>query len=68
MGLKEILSIRQYIDFDVDGKAFRAYEITFRTEKTEGMFTLDIRADEYTADKAKDMAAERAIEIDKAVG
>ena len=68
MGLKEITRIREYVDFDVDGKMFRAYEVTFTTEKTEGEFTLDIPALDYTAEMAKDMAAERAIEIDKAVG
>jgi len=68
MGLKEITRIRQYTDFDVDGKAFRAYEITFRTEKTEGKFTLDMKAEEYTAEKAKELAEARAEEIDKAVG
>lgn len=68
MGLKEIRSIRQYTDFDVDGKAFRAYEITFRTERTEGEFTLDIKAEDYTAEKARELAEARAEEIDKAVG
>ena len=68
MGLKEILGIRQYIDFDSDGKAFRAYEVKFTTEKTEGTFTLDMRADDYTAEKAREMAKARADEIDKAVG
>ena len=68
MGLKEITKVRQYVDFDADGKAFRAYEITFRTEKTEGTFTLDIKAADYTAEKAKQLAGERAKEIDKAVG
>lgn len=68
MGLEKIVRIRQYTDFDVDGKVFRAYEITFTTEKTEGEFTLDIKADEYTAEVAKDAASIKAIEIDKAVG
>ena len=68
MGLNKIKRIRQYTDFDTDGKVVKMYEITFTTEKTEGMFNLDIPAVEYTAKKAKDMAAERAIEIDKAVG
>jgi len=68
LGLKEITRVRQYLDFDVDGKAFKAYEITFTTEKTEGTFTLDMKVDEYTAEKAKDLAGARAEEIDKAVG
>jgi len=68
MGLKEITRVRQYVDFDVDGKMFRAMEITFRTEKTEGEFKLDMRADEYTAEKAKKLAEAQAEEIDKAVG
>jgi len=68
MGLKEILGIRQYLDFDVDGKAFRAYEIRFTTEKTEGTFIFDMKVDDYTAEKAKELAESKAEEIDKAVG
>ena len=68
MGLKKIKRIRQYTDFDVDGKVVKMYEITFTTEKTEGEFTLDVKAVDYSAEMAKDMAAKRAIEIDKAVG
>jgi len=68
MGLKKITRIREYVDFDVDGKMFRAYEITFTTEKTEGLFHLDIPVKEYTPEKARELATVRAIEIDKAVG
>ena len=68
MGLKEIRSIRQYVDFDVDGKVVKMYEVTFTTEKTEGEFTLDLEADDYTAELAREKAEARAEEIDKAVG
>ena len=68
MGLKEITRVREYVDFDVDGKMFRAYEITFTTEKTEGSFHLDIPVKEYTTEKARVLASARAEEIDKAVG
>ena len=68
MGLKKIRSIRQYIDFDVDGKVVRMYEVTFTSMKTEGTFTLDIPAADYTAEKARELAEDRAAEIDKAVG
>jgi len=68
MGLRGPLKIREYVDFDVDGKAFRAMEITFRTEKTEGEFRLDIPAAEFTAEHARELAEARAEEIDKAVG
>ena len=68
MGLKEIRAVRQYTDFDVDGKVVKMYEVTFTTEKTEGEFTLDIRAEEYTAEAARELAEARAEEIDKAVG
>ena len=68
MGLKKITRIRQYTDFDPDGRVVKMYELTFTTEKTEGEFTLDIPAADYSAEAAKDMAAENAIEIDKAVG
>ena len=68
MGLKEITRVRQYTDFDPDGKVRIMYEVTFTTEKTEGSFTLDIARDEYTAEKARELAEARAEEIDKAVG
>ena len=68
MGLRGKLKIRQYVDFDVDGKMFRVHEITFRTEKTEGEFVLDIPSKEFTAEKARELAEARAEEIDKAVG
>lgn len=68
MGLKEIIAIRQYIDFDVDGIAFRAYEVKFTTEKTEGRFTVNILADEYTPEKARELASQKADEIDEVIG
>ena len=68
MGLKEILGVRQYTDFDPDGKVRIMYEVKFTTEKTEGEFTLDIARDDYTAEAAKELAEARAEEIDKAVG
>ena len=68
MGLRGKLKIRQYVDFDVDGNMFRVFEITFRTEKTEGEFILDIPATEFTAEHARKLAEDKAEEIDKAVG
>ena len=68
MGLKEITAIRQYLGFTVDGKAQRWYEVTYTTEKTEGEFIFDIKVEEYTAEKARELAAARAEEIDAAVG
>ncbi|MBA7482672.1 hypothetical protein ES707_18166 [subsurface metagenome] len=68
MGVRGKLKIRQYIDFDVDGKMFRAMEIKFRTEKTEGEFVVTMRADEFTAELARELAEAKAEEIDKAVG
>ncbi len=47
---------------------FRVNEITFRTEKTEGTFVVEIPASEFTAEKARDMAEKKEEEIDKAVG
>ena len=68
MGVRGPLKIRQYVDFDVDGKMFRVYEVKFRTEKTEGEFILDIPATEFTAEHARELAEAKADEIDKAVG
>lgn len=68
MGLEKIVGIRQYTDFDVDGKVVKMYEVTFTTEKTEGEFTLDIKAGEYTPEAAVEEARARAGEIDAAIG
>jgi len=68
MGLKEIRGIRQYVDFDPDGRVRRMYEVTFTTERAKGEFTLDISVAEYTAEKARELAEARALEIDKAIG
>lgn len=66
--MKKILGIRQYTDFDPSGKVRIMYEVKFTTEKTEGDFTLDIARDEYTTEKAKELAEAQAEEIDQAVG
>jgi len=68
MGLKAVKGVRQYVDFDPDGKVRRMYEVTFTTEKSAGEFTLDILAADYTAEKARKLAEARALEIDKAIG
>ena len=68
MGLKKILGVRQYTDFDPDGKVRMMYEVKFTTEKTDGEFTFNMLRDEYTAEKAKELAKAQAEEIDKAVG
>ena len=68
MGLKEIRRIRQYTSFDVDGKVVKMYEVTFTTDKTEGEFTLDLKAADYTPEKARELAEEKAESIDKGIG
>ena len=68
MGLKEIRKVRQYVDFDPDGRVKKMYEVTFTTQKAAGEFTLDIPMAEYTAEKARQLATARAEEIDKAIG
>ena len=68
MGLKKITRVREYTDFDADGKVQMMYEVTFTTDKTEGSFTLNIKRDDYAAEKAKELAEDLAEEIDKAVG
>ena len=67
MGLKKIVGIRQYTTFTPAGKIAKMYEVKFTTEKTEGEFTFDVPAAEYTADKAIAMARAQAKELDTAV-
>jgi len=68
MGLKEIKRIRQYVDFDPDGKVVKMFEVAFTTEKAPGEFTLDLKAADFSPEKARKLAQARAEEIDKAIG
>jgi hypothetical protein len=67
MGLKKIVGVRQYTTFTPMGKVVKMYEVKFVTEKTEGEFTFDVPADEYTAARAVEMAQAQAKEIDAAM-
>lgn len=67
MGLKAITGVRQYVDFDADGRVRKMYEVTFTTAKAAGSFTLDMPEAEYTAEKARELAGARAEEIDGAI-
>ena len=67
MGLKRIVGIRQFTWFTPAGKMQRKYRVTFETDKTDGAFTFDLVADEYTKDKAISMAKARAYEIDATI-
>jgi len=68
MGLKEIVAIREFTTFTPEGLVKKIYEVTFTTEKAPGEFTIEIDAEEYTAELAKQLAAKRAKEIDEAIG
>lgn len=65
MGLKEVTGVRQFTTFTREGLVKRIYELSFTTEKTAGEFTLEIAADDYTAELGKKMAKEKAEEIDR---
>jgi len=67
MGLEKIVGIRQYTSFTKAGKIIKMYEVTFTTEKTDGEFTIDIPAVEYSAEKAMTEAKTRAAQIDEAI-
>jgi len=68
MGLKRIVGIRQYTTFTPAGKMVKMYQVTYTTEKTDGVFTFDVPRDDYAAAKAIEMATARAEEIDAAMG
>ncbi|GAH42888.1 unnamed protein product, partial [marine sediment metagenome] len=48
MGLEKITGIRQYTDFTPAGKVIKMYRVTYTTQKTDGEFTLDIPANDYS--------------------
>ena len=67
MGLKGIVGIRQYTTFTPAGQVAKMYEVKFTTEKTDGEFTFDVPAAEYTPEKAVKEAQTRAGQIDAAI-
>jgi len=67
MGLKGIVGIRQYTTFTPAGKVAKMYEVKFTTEKTDGEFTFDVPAAEYSPEKAVKEAQARAGQIDAAI-
>ena len=67
MGLKGIVGIRQYTTFTPAGKVAKMYEVKFTTEKTEGEFTFDVPAAEYSPEAATKEAQARAGKIDAAI-
>ena len=67
MGLKGIVGIRQYTTFTPAGKVAKMYEVKFTTEKTDGEFTFDVPAAEYSPEKAVKEAQTRAGQIDAAI-
>lgn len=68
MGLKEVKAVREFLTFTPEGMIQKIYRISFTTEKTPGEFTVEMPIEEFTPEKARKLAEERAAEIDRVVG
>jgi hypothetical protein len=68
MGLSEILDIAETQQVGPQGDLQRVFRVTFLTEETSGSKTVDITADEFSPELARQRAQEQAQEIDAAFG
>lgn len=66
MGLDELLDIDEIQVPGATGELQRTFEVSFTTEQTSGSKTIQIPADEFTPDVARQRASEEAEEIDAA--
>jgi len=66
MGLDEIVDIQETTNIQEDGRPQQVNVVSFTTEKTAGTHTVSIPKDDFTSDKARRMAQEKAEELDAA--
>lgn len=67
MGLQEIVDIRETTSVDAQGGLETVFQVVFTTEETSGSKTIEIPADEFSPDVARQRAQERAEELDQAI-
>jgi len=68
MGLNEVIDVQQTQQPNEQGELVRVFRVVFTTEQASGSFDIDIPADEFSPQAARQRAAERAEEIDAAFG
>lgn len=66
MGLSEIVDITQTQAPDETGELETVFEVSFLTEATSGLKTVEVTEDEFTPEVARQRAEERAEELDAA--
>jgi hypothetical protein len=66
MGLNEILDIQETQVPGPQGNLETTFRVVFTTEQASGSFTVDIPAEDFTPEVARQQASERADEIDAA--
>lgn len=64
MGLNEVIDVDETQQPNAQGELERVFRVTFTTEQTSGAKTVDIPADDFSPEQARQRAAERAEEID----
>lgn len=68
MALEEIIDIAEIRQPGPTGELETFERVTFTTEETSGSFVVDIPEEDFSPDVARDMAADKAEEIDAAFG
>jgi len=67
MGLADILDITETQVPNAQGELQRTFRVSFTTEETSGAKTIQIPADEFTPDRAREQAEQEAEAIDAAL-
>jgi hypothetical protein len=68
MGLTEILDITETVVTDNTGQLQDALEVQFLTENTSGVKTVTVLAAEFSVDRARAEARDKAEQLDQLTG
>jgi hypothetical protein len=68
MALTEILDITETVTTDNTGQLQDALEVQFLTENTSGIKTVTLPADEFSTDRARAEARDKAEQLDQLTG
>jgi hypothetical protein len=68
MGLTEILDITETVITDNTGRLQDALEVQFLTENTSGIKTVTLSAEDFSPDRARAEARDKAEQLDQLTG
>jgi hypothetical protein len=68
MGLTEIIDITETVTTDNTGQLQDALEVQFLTENTSGVKTVTLSAEDFSTDRARAEARDKAEQLDQLTG